>query len=79
MDRSPPNVERFVDVTGLPEEVIRAVEGHVAALRVQMSPARRYHSHEEWSKALHEWVNSHPRRDTFADWSRESIYAGRGE
>jgi predicted DNA-binding antitoxin AbrB/MazE fold protein len=34
---------------------------------------------EEWVRALREWAASHPRVDHFADDSRESIYAGRGE
>jgi len=79
MDRSSQYGPRSVDVTGLPEDAIRAVEAHVAALKMQLTPARQHPSHEEWSKAFHEWVNSHRERDSFADWSRESIYAGRGE
>jgi hypothetical protein len=34
---------------------------------------------EEWTKALREWAESHPRVEHFVDDSRESIYAGRGE
>jgi hypothetical protein len=79
MEGSLENSPHSVDVTGLPVDAIRAVEAHVAALRMQSTPARRYRSHEEWSKAFHAWVNSHRKRDTYADWSRESIYAGRDE
>jgi hypothetical protein len=70
---------RCIDVTGLSEQAIRAVESLVSTLREQESPRPRYRSHEEWSKAFHEWVNSHRKLDTIADDSRESIYAGRGE
>jgi hypothetical protein len=71
---------RSVDVTGLSEEAIRAVESLVVSLREQHGPPRsRYRSHEDWSKAFHDWVNSHRKLDRIADDSRESIYAGRGE
>jgi hypothetical protein len=79
MEHQAQNGARSIDVTGLPEEAIRAVESHVAALREQSRPNSRYRSHEEWSKAFHEWANSHSTRAKFADWSRESIYADRGE
>jgi hypothetical protein len=68
-----------IDITGLSAEAVRAVEAHVAALREQAGPRAYYRTHEEWSRAFHEWVNSHPKRDTLADWSRESIYDGCGE
>jgi hypothetical protein len=74
-------VARSVDVTGLPEEVVRAVELLVSQLRGQQHPPaeRRgigsFSSYEEWSKALREWADSHPRRDTLADDSREAVYA----
>jgi hypothetical protein len=70
---------RSIEVTGLPEETIRALEALVVALRSQGNPRSAQASYEEWSKALREWVQSHPRRDTIADWSRESIYSGRGQ
>jgi hypothetical protein len=79
MNQLSQNGSRSVDVTGLPDDAVRAVETHVAALRMQSKPARQFRSHEEWSRAFHEWVNSHPKRDTIADWSRESIYAGLGQ
>jgi len=69
---------RTIDVTDLPEEAIRAVETLVSQLRGKprrFGGTTTFASHEEWSKALREWVESHPRRDTLADDSRESIYA----
>jgi hypothetical protein len=36
-------------------------------------------SYNEWAQAFRSWVESHPRRDTLVDDSRDSIYAGRGE
>jgi hypothetical protein len=72
---------RSIDVTGLPEDVVQAVELLVSQLRGQPHPpAERggigsYRSYEEWSKALREWAESHPRRETLADDSRETIYA----
>jgi hypothetical protein len=70
---------RSIDVTGLPEEAIRALEAEVAALRAsQPRPHGAYSSHEEWSKALREWIDSHPKTDHFVDWSRESIYGDDG-
>jgi len=75
-----PAVVRTVDVTGLPEDVIRALESFVATLRNKPT-VQPLHSapYDVWVKAFDEWVKSHPRRDTLADDSRESIYAGRGE
>jgi len=76
------NQHRSIDVTGLSEEAIRAVRSLVAQLRDQ--PARlagttSFSSREEWAKAVREWAESHPKRDTIADDSRESIYADRDE
>jgi hypothetical protein len=71
---------RSIDVTGLPDDVVRAVELLVSQLRGQQRPPAEprgmgsYPTYEEWSKALREWVDSHPRRDTLADDSRETIY-----
>jgi len=75
-----PGPRKSVDVTGLPEEAIRAVESLVADLRSQ-SRVSPLHSapYEEWAKAFDQWVKSHPQRAFFADWSRESIYNDQGE
>jgi hypothetical protein len=70
---------RAIEVTGLPEEAIQALEVLVAALRSQGNEAEGRTSYEDWSKALRAWVESHPKRETAADWSRENIYAGRGQ
>ncbi len=81
METTTPPAARSIDVTGLPDEAVRAVELLVAQLRGQQRPpAERggmgsFPSYEEWSKALREWAESHPRRDTLADDSRETIYA----
>jgi hypothetical protein len=68
-----------VDVRGLSEDAIHAVESLVTALREQASGSSAYNSSEEWCKALREWAASHRPSDTPLDWSRETIYAGRGE
>jgi len=73
-------LKREIDVTGLPEEAIRAVQSVVSLLRGHLGtggPA--FSSREEWARAIKEWAESHPRIDKPADDSRESIYAGRGE
>jgi len=73
--------KRTIDVSGLSEEAVRAVEVLVSQLRgPQHSPTSRrgigsYRSFEEWSQALRQWVDSHPKRDTLADDSRDTIYA----
>lgn len=77
--QSAPAAVRTVDVTGLPEDVIHALESFVATLRNK--PAVPLHSapYEVWLKGYDEWIKSHPKRETWTDWSRESIYEGRGE
>lgn len=70
---------RSVDVAGLSEEAIRSVESVVAAFREQKNDPGVYGSPEEWCKALREWAEGHERLDNAADWSRDTIYAGRGE
>lgn len=74
--------QRSVDVTGLSEGAIRAVELLVAQLR-GASPAGvpgQFSSREQWARAVREWAESHPKRANLADDSREAIYAdGRNE
>jgi hypothetical protein len=83
MEPSSQTAQRSIDVTGLPDEAIRALEAQVAALR-QQAHARAAEvplwerSYEEWSKAFHEWVHSHTKRETIVDDSRESIYGDDG-
>lgn len=75
---------RSIDVTGLPDEAVRALEALVATWQKQVRPAQPQElplwqrSHEEWSRALREWGESHPRREILADDSRESIYGDDG-
>jgi hypothetical protein len=69
-----------LDLTGLPEEAIRAIESLVTLLKARSrlaEPARL--SPEEWTRSLLEWAESHPQLEAPLDDSRESIYAGRGE
>jgi hypothetical protein len=81
MDPTMHQTARVIDVTGLPEDAVRAVELLVAQLRGQQRPPTApqgigsFLSYEEWSKALREWAESHPKRPTLADDSRETIYA----
>jgi hypothetical protein len=70
---------RTIDVSGLPEEAICAVESIVSLLRAKGQAPPPFRSVEEWSQTLHAWAASHPRLDRVADDSRDSIYEGRGE
>lgn len=75
--------KRTIDVSGLSEEAVRAVELLVSQLRSpQRLPAERggigsFASYEEWSKALREWAEGHKPLDRPADYSREGIYTDR--
>jgi hypothetical protein len=79
METTTQTTPRTIDVSGLPEEAIRAVESIVTLLRPKGQAASMPPSVEEWSRALRAWAASHPRLDQAADDSRESIYEGRGE
>jgi hypothetical protein len=82
MEHTEQPMTRTIDVTGLPEEAIHAVESLVSVLRGRAeSPDKRvpFSSREEWVKAIRAWAGNHCPQATAADWSRESIYAGRGE
>jgi len=81
MDHTEQQVPRSIDVTGLPEEAVQAVEALVSQLRGQTTTqgGASFSSREEWVKAIRAWAASHQPEATSADWSRESIYAGRGE
>jgi hypothetical protein len=73
---------RSLDLTGLADEAIRVVESLVSLLKGQAaSPGGMalFSSRQEWIKAIREWAASHKPQGTSADWTRESIYAGRGE
>jgi len=74
---------RTIEVTGLPEEVIQALEALVVTWRQQAQPLAAplplwQAPYEVWSKALREWGESHPKRENLADDSRESIYGDDG-
>jgi hypothetical protein len=80
MDTIPQQAARTIDVTGLPEEAIQAMQSLVALFRThpeEGGPA--FSSREEWARAVRAWAESHQPGATSADWSRESIYAGQGE
>jgi hypothetical protein len=83
MEHATQPTPRSIDVTGLPEEAIRAVESLVALLKGQTAHSHGgkipFSSREEWVGAIREYAASHKAQGTSADWSRESIYAGRGE
>ena len=74
---------RAIDVSGLPEETIRAVEVLVSHLRGQSKAPEGgtplLSSYEEWSREFRNWLASHKPTPTAADWSRESIYDDQGE
>jgi hypothetical protein len=78
----PTTKQRTIDVTGLPEEAIVAVETLVSVIRAKVEVAHDkpiFGSRDEWSRALREWAASHPPLSYTADDSRESIYEGCGE
>jgi hypothetical protein len=71
-----------VDVTGLSEQAIRAVESLVSQFRGQrarLGGTQSFSSREEWVNAVREWAQSHATLNTIADDSRETIYADRDE
>jgi hypothetical protein len=80
METMSPPPPRTIDVTGLPEEAVRAVESIVSMLRPRPpAPSSGSESAEEWSRRLRAWAASHARRDALADDTRDGIYEGRGE
>jgi hypothetical protein len=80
MKQSTLEPNRTIDLTGLPEEAVRAVESLVSTLRQQSAASIAVQApYADWSKALHDWATSHKPVSNPADWSRESIYSGRGE
>ncbi len=66
-------------MTGLPDEAVRAVESLVSVFRDRATSSLANLPYEEWSKAFGAWAESHRPISNAADWSRQSIYAGRGE
>ena len=76
-------MSRSVDVTGLPDEAIAAVENLVSEFKERSTRENDvpspFSSREEWRTAIREWASSHSAGESRADWSRESAYAGCGE
>jgi hypothetical protein len=71
------HANRGIDVTGLPEEAIQAVQSLIAVLGGQRGTGHPgFVSREKWAEATKEWADSHPEIDNPADDSRESSYAG---
>ncbi len=70
---------RSVDVTGLSDAAIAAVEALVAVLREEAGDMAGRRPPDDWCRALREWAAGHRRLEHPADWSRDAIYAGRGE
>jgi len=80
MDTVAHQTSRTIDVTGLPDEAVRAMQSLVAILRTQPGAGGpSFASREEWASAVRAWAESHQPGATSADWSRESIYAGQGD
>jgi hypothetical protein len=78
MENTPRSTTRTIDLTGLPEEAIRAMESLVSLLRKQTATLGGTHtfaSREEWIQAIRAWSASYTPQGSNADWSRESIYA----
>jgi hypothetical protein len=72
--------KRSIDVTGLSDEAIRAVESLIAYFRGQQGQGGpSFSSRDDWARAIRQWAESHKPQGTSADYSRETIYAGRGE
>ena len=75
MNTTTEQTTRSIDVTGLPEEAIRAVQSVVSLLRTpQAGSGPGFASRDAWVQAIRRWAESHPKQATDADWSRESIY-----
>jgi hypothetical protein len=73
-----------IDVTGLPEAVVRDLRQLVTTLRFFLGSTPRTgpppnETPEEWFARLKAWAESHPRQATVADDSRDSIYDREGE
>lgn len=82
MSAAPPQTPRTIDLTGLPEEAVRAVEALVKHFRQQyprLGGTTQFASREEWIAAITAWAKSHPPLENRVDISRESFYEGRGE
>jgi hypothetical protein len=68
MEPQAPQSSRAIDVTGLPEEAIQAVQAVVALLRGQAKGAGPgFSSPEEWARAIREWAEGHTQGNQSAD------------
>jgi hypothetical protein len=71
-----------IDVSGLPEAVVRDLQRLVDTLRTATdgttAPPREA-TPEEKAARFRAWAASHEKSDVLADDSRDSIYEGRGE
>jgi hypothetical protein len=84
-----PTTRQSIDLTGLPEEVVRAVQSLVGFLKMQTRPAgaapASFSSSGEWRSRFNEWMREVTARSGryppgfVVDDRRETIYEGRGE
>jgi hypothetical protein len=83
-----PTTKRSVDVTGLPDEAVRALESLVSLLKKEHSQdaaGGSTSSHEKWQELFDGWMREVAGRssryppDFVLDDSRETLYGGRGE
>jgi hypothetical protein len=82
MEHTTSPLTRSIDLSGLPEDAVKAVESLVSVLRehaIRQPPKSKFASREEWIQAIREWAGSHTAKGSHADWSRESIYGDRDE
>jgi hypothetical protein len=82
MEHIPSQGTRSIDLTGLPEDAVRALQSLISVLRehaTRPQPIRSFASREEWIQAIREWAGNHTAKGSHADWSRESIYVDRDE
>ena len=71
------STHRSIDITDLSDEAVEAVQSLVTRLRKRDEAVSPPSALEDWSRALREWAADHPRIESIADDSRESIYSGR--
>jgi len=76
-------MSKTIDVSGLPDPVVRGVQQLVETMRDQLARQPREGAPPERSAErlaiLENWIRTRPTSRVIADDSRESIYAGRGE
>jgi hypothetical protein len=81
---TPQQTVRTIDVTGLPDKAIEAVQAIVEVLRGQVTTPRAT-SAEDWNARFDAWMREVVLRASrypagfVVDDSREAIYEGRGE